>query len=233
MIYGELGVFPVEMYCIEKVLNFWAFLVNARNSSKICVILYKHMLNLLNTNEYNFNWLEFVKGQLTKLDLVSFWENQNVNIKIESFKSKVKRNLRQSYVEKWQQEVFNSRKCTNYRMFKRELKFEKYLVLLPTNLRINFTKFRLSNHKLPIELGRHLDIERSERTCHLCEIISDEYHAIFECPLFHEQRLKTIKKELHFRANADQYMEIFSNYKDIVALNKLAKFCKVIIKFYK
>lgn len=33
------------MYCIEKVLNFWAFLVNAKSSDKISCILYNHMYN--------------------------------------------------------------------------------------------------------------------------------------------------------------------------------------------
>ena len=230
MIYGELGLYPVEMHCTQKVLAFWANIVNA-DENKICVTLYKFMYNLLSQNIFTFKWLEFVKEILSNLNMISFWNNQKVR-KIESFKENVKSALNQKYNEKWQLEVFQSRKCTNYCMFKRELKFEKYLTLLPKNLRINFTKFRLSNHKLPIEIGRHQGIERADRKCNLCEIVGDEYHAIFQCPFFHEQRTKVIRKEFHFTANADNYLDIFSTH-NVVELNNLAKFCKNIIKFYK
>ncbi len=151
---------------------------------------------------------------------------------INKFKDDVKSKLLNLYNIKWQKEVFESKKCTNYRIFKRELKFEKYLTILSTKLRVNFTRFRLSNHKLPIELGRHYNIERSQRKCHLCEVIGDEYHVIFECALFQEERDKNIDKKLHFRVNSIQYFDLFSNIK-IVQLARLARFCKTIIEYYK
>ena len=56
--------------------------------------------------------------------------------------------------------------------------------------RQTITRWRLSNHKLQIELGRYLNIPREDRKCTECSLLEDEYHAIFVCPLFHHLRMK-------------------------------------------
>ena len=46
------------------------------------------------------------------------------------------------------------------------------------------TRWRLSNHKLFIETGRYSNppIPRNDRICVMCNILEDEFHAIFKCP---------------------------------------------------
>ena len=49
--------------------------------------------------------------------------------------------------------------------------------------------FQISSHKLKIEKGRHLNIERNLRFCPLCQmqnlsVIEDEYHFFFECETY-------------------------------------------------
>ena len=53
------------------------------------------------------------------------------------------------------------------------------------------TRWRLSNHKLQIEIGRYRVpyIERADRKCYECNILEDEYHAIFVCPAFNFVRI--------------------------------------------
>ena len=57
---------------------------------------------------------------------------------------------------------------------------EKYLLALKEPYMLMLLKFRTSNHLLPIEKGRHLNIDRNERKCELCNMndICDEYHYI-------------------------------------------------------
>ena len=45
-------------------------------------------------------------------------------------------------------------------------------------------KFRLSNHKLPIEELRYDNIKRVERLCPICDlkVIGDENHYMLWCP---------------------------------------------------
>ena len=60
--------------------------------------------------------------------------------------------------------MFNSSKCLNYRIFKTELVFEQYLNLLPYDLASALCHFRTLNHKLPIEHGRFLGVDRDDRS---------------------------------------------------------------------
>ena len=46
------------------------------------------------------------------------------------------------------------------------------------------TKFRLSNHELMIEKGRHLKLEINERNCSFCNSLEDELHFLIDCPTY-------------------------------------------------
>ena len=54
----------------------------------------------------------------------------------------------------------------------------------------------ISNHRLPIELGRYNEIVRKDRLCTLCQSndIGDEYHYLFICPFVKSSRDKYIPK---------------------------------------
>ena len=54
------------------------------------------------------------------------------------------------------------------------------------------TRWRLSNHRLKIELGRYQRpiIKRHERLCDTCEVLDDEAHAIFFCSRFNHIRAR-------------------------------------------
>ena len=48
--------------------------------------------------------------------------------------------------------------------------------------RIALTKLRLSNHKLMIEKGRHLKLDRNRRFCPFCpNEVEDEIHFMITC----------------------------------------------------
>ena len=55
-----------------------------------------------------------------------------------------------------------------------------------TKYRNILAKFRLSSHKLNIEVGRHTNIPRNELKCTLCNLndIEDEFHFLLKCPLY-------------------------------------------------
>ena len=79
----------------------------------------------------------------------------------------------------------NSSKLRTYALFKTEPGFEKYLTEIKnTTVRQHVTKFRLSNHRLAIETGRHEGKNLEERRCFFCpDKIEDEAHFLFECPV--------------------------------------------------
>ena len=77
-------------------------------------------------------------------------------------------------------------------------RFEKYLDVLNDKNRFTFCRFRTSNHRLPIEVGRWTNIERHNRLCQLCQSceIGDEFHYVLQCPNFLTERKIIIPKIL-------------------------------------
>ena len=87
----------------------------------------------------------------------------------------------------------NSSKLEFYKVFKDEYSTSDYLQQLRNfNERRNLVKFKLSNHKLMIELGRYQTdhISRENRLCPLCKSnqIENETHFLLDCSKYSSQR---------------------------------------------
>jgi len=81
--------------------------------------------------------------------------------------------------------VINSDRCHHYSLCKSLLNIEKYLTLdRNIKYKIALARFRLANHKLNIELGRHYGLSKDDRVCLYCQqnqinVLDCEYHAFF------------------------------------------------------
>ena len=56
------------------------------------------------------------------------------------------------------------------------------------------TKFRLSNHTLMIEKGRHFKLEIKERLCPLCQTVEDEIHFLIDCETYEKPRKAILER---------------------------------------
>ena len=67
------------------------------------------------------------------------------------------------------------------------------------------TRWRLSNHKLRLEIDRYrtTPIPRKDRKCTVCHVVEDETHAILYCPIYDSIR----EKYIHF---LDKYVSVKS-----------------------
>ena len=85
-------------------------------------------------------------------------------------------------------------KLRTYAKFKTSINMENYLRSnLSWTQKRTITKFRTSDHKLQIEIGRHCKprILPEQRVCFHCKNkVEDEIHFINECPLYDTLRLK-------------------------------------------
>ena len=92
-------------------------------------------------------------------------------------------------------------------------------------------KFRTSNHLLPIEKGRHLNIDRNERKCELCNMndIGDEYHYVCCCTKFRNLRTKFIPRKFHKKSSVQKYCDLMLCKSKKQRL-KTAKFINCILK---
>ena len=76
-----------------------------------------------------------------------------------------------------------SNKLFLYKQLKTSMNKEYYVSSENLEYRKLITKFRISDHSLEIEKGRHYKIPRENRLCKTCNIIEDEKHFILNCNL--------------------------------------------------
>ena len=96
-----------------------------------------------------------------------------------------------NYDRYWSGKILVSTKAVSFNKFKNNIALEKHLHLnFKLKHKIALSRFRLSNHPLMIEKGRHLRIEKNERKCYFCkDKIEDEEHFLINCPLYSPSRL--------------------------------------------
>ena len=86
--------------------------------------------------------------------------------------------------------INSNRKLVFYSTFKHDTKYSSFLELITNEDHRKVTaKFRMGNHNLKIETGRHSypKIPENLRTCDHCEtgnIVENETHFLFRCKLY-------------------------------------------------
>ena len=100
----------------------------------------------------------------------------------------LKEEIRSQYRCWWLRKFANpdhSPKLRTFRLFKTSFGTSAYLDCGPYYLRPALLRFGCSNHRLDIELGRHNNVPRQDRSCRFCKTpsIGDEFHA-FKCVAF-------------------------------------------------
>ena len=190
------------------------------------------MYSLYVKDSFYSNWLKFVKNTLECNGFSFIWMGQIVN-SINGFKQSLLQRLNDQFRQNWSSDVNNSSVCMNYRIFKTVHKLENYLTELSPSLMRYYCKFRTGNTKLPFIQGRYNNIDREDRICSLCNSgIGDEYHYIFICSHFDQERNSLLNNDyLHNHNNAK--MHSLFNSTTVTDTKKLARFTKLIVKYFR
>ena len=100
---------------------------------------------------------------------------------------------------------FSDSVCVHYK----RLQFSKTGILNCYDLiSKKLSKFRLSNHKLLIETGRHMKLPITERICPVCmEGTEDEIHLLVRCNLYQSARQPLLDKCAELRPHFDFYSD--------------------------
>ena len=87
------------------------------------------------------------------------------------------------HLQQWYRFLARWPKAIIDRLLKTQYKYETYFNTLSLKHRIMLTRFGLGTHRVPIEIGRLLNIPRKEIVCHICNQrrIRDEFHVNSEC----------------------------------------------------
>ena len=111
---------------------------------------------------------------------------------------------------------------------------EYYLVQLENKDRINLARFRCRSNQLPINNNRFEEGTYSDLFCHLCSenAIGDEYHYLFSCVFFKEERKRLIGAPYMVNPNTLKMKEVLvcDNLRD---LKKLVHFISIVMSVFK
>ena len=153
-IYSELGRYPIDTFVQRQLIKYYNRVVNCKNP------LLKEAL-IVNKN-IRSNWYTKIESLLTKMEESCILNSPEICT--DSKLSILKCKLCNIFKSKWKEDIFcdtknkkgNGNKLRTYRVFKKDISFENYLIEIKNpQLRETLTKFRLSNHKLEIEIVKN------------------------------------------------------------------------------
>ena len=215
------------------MIQFWCKLAVGK-SSKISSALFKIVQDKHYNGSLNSPWLTSIINTLNNCGLGYLLNSPPGTLNLQHTKSTVKNRTLDIETQEWHSQVMESGHCTNYRIFKTELHFEEYINILSSKETTDLCRFRCGNHKLPITVGRHTGVEKSQRHCPLCKskAIGDEYHYILECSAFQTERVALIDARYLRTPNTLRMKSLFQS-KDSLTCSNLAKLCRIIMERFK
>lgn len=228
ILYGELGRFPVDILIKSRMINFWKRII-CNKQDKISAILYKLLYKMHVNHFFHSKWICSIEKTLNDSGYSEYWLSQSVPSNL-SLSRMVKDRLCDQFKQSWYNKVYDTPKCLNYRIYKRLHEFEKYLTQLPDDLRKALCNFRCLNNRLPVEKGRFWGVDRDDRICDICNCnsIGDEFHYLFECSFFNNERKQFIPHEYIVKPNTNKFCQLFNSDNYDILFNT-AKFCKIIL----
>ena len=189
----ELGRIPLNIYAIKMAVKNWER-IKKNNANSLVLASYRDAM------AENLPWVISVKHILENNGMFSFFTNSYDNKP-----SFINKRVFQRLSDEFHQNSFESIRDANsklrtYGLFKNKIGIEKYLLDIKNpESRKQVTKFRLSNHNLMIETGRHRKIPKEIRFCPFCQnSVETEIHFLFHCPIYSIMRVdlyNTITRE--------------------------------------
>ena len=179
----ELGRIPIQTFAIKGAVKNWERirLGNANIYLQKC---------LEDATRENLPWIENIKNILENNGMACFFQNT-----YEVKHPFVYKKLFEKLSDIFHQETFSTiadpkSKLRTYALLKKDRGLEQYLCQIPNfAIRRTLSKFRLSNHVLNIETGRHRGESEDQRFCPFCPgAIETEIHFLVQCEAYQTQR---------------------------------------------
>lgn len=233
IIYGELGVYPLDITIKCRMINYWIRIIMGKNT-KLSYVMYNCLLQLHRSGMYISPWLECIRNICIECGIVGVWITQTVN-NPEWFGKAVQQKLRDLWITKWYGNVATRGICNTYKLYKQTYGMEEYLLKLTTNNRIHLSKFRTRNNRLPIITRRHNQIVREERICTKCNngLIGDEHHVLLQCqnPDIVQLRNRHIPEYYRQHPNIYKFVRLMQT-RNIGLLTNLAQFINCLLRLF-
>ena len=146
------------------------------------------ILNDMESIPHKENWAKLVKQSLRCLGFNEVWVAQTVR-DVNIFLSLVKQRLHDNFIQNWNSWLRESSRASfysdifsfHYQYYLNYVSVRKYRQAIP--------RLQCSSHRLEIEAGRRYKLIRTpveNRKCKRCDVVENEFHFLFECPLYSE-----------------------------------------------
>jgi len=199
---AELGRFPLLSEIQKRAVKFWFHLSDAQ------------------TESYHHCALRYRAGLTEGDPMIHLVEKHQLNSSIQFRHSKVKeigKITKEEYIHDWQIKVTQLNKLKYFNKIKSDYKLAPYLTDIGNyGQRKLLTKYRISDHSLCVETGRHKQSwrERELRVCPHCPdgAVEDELHFLTEC-----SKYKNIRD-----AYFTQIAQIVPQFQQVSPINKLS-----------
>jgi len=232
-VYGECGLMPLYIRRKVTVIKYWVNIIDPmRPKPEYVLVVYNKMRDMTVTNPGAITWASLVKDLLFSYGLGCYWESQNVcNPKL--FLSLFEQRVHDIFLQEWRGDVSNTSDFRLYKYVKTEFEFELYLDMNNVAYRVAISKIRLSSHRFHIERGRwgKSRLEGKLRVCEVCDIIEDEFHCLFVCPRFANEREGSMTDSILDKLSRQGFLRLLKS-RDNNALYKLGRLCNKIIAQY-
>ena len=228
MLYAELGRSPINLQIKKRMLGYWISILNG-SDTKIVKKMYQILYNDFVNRGINHKWIGKIRQILISVGKPDLLHQHNIQHP-PATKLKISQTLHDIFLQDWNATINTTSKGRNYKLFKTNTNFETFLISLPRSSSIPMIKFRTANHKLPIEVGRWENIVYEDRKCNFCDKndLGDEFHYLFICSYFQNERKDLLKRYYYLRPNIIKYQELM-NCKNKQVLLNLSKFMKLIM----
>ncbi len=189
---SELGRFPLYYDIVKSIIRYWYRLENL--SPEFMLLKDAYMCSKKLHNEKRYTWYTFVEKLLQFLDL----KHENNKLSKYKFKNILDKQLRMKLLNNWyhHKDCNKDGKLRTYFKIKDHFGFENYLTLVKNfDQRKAISSFRISAHRLQIELGRFSNTPLSERICknRSLNLVEDEIHFLCRCPKYDNVRKELFK----------------------------------------
>ena len=196
----ELGLLPISFHAIKAAIKNWER-IRLKEAHKY--VISSH----LQAVSKNLPWISNIRNLLQQNGLICLYLDTH-----EDKRPFIHKKLLQRLSDQFHQNSFtvlkdHQSKLRTYGLLKTEIGTENYLQQI-TDFKVRkcYTKFRLSDHTLNIEQGRHNGIEKSERFCPFCtNQVETEIHFLIQCQAYNSPREELFETLLKTRPSFNYY----------------------------
>ena len=150
-------------------MSFWLRLLNKEES--LAHIVYMIAYNLFVRDVYKAKWLCRVKNIVDNCGLGYLWLKQSM-MDTNHAKQLIHTRMQEGALHNWYTDISTSSMCTMYRLFKKQLNFEDYVLSCNNRERISLTKYRCANSKIAVYNQIYM---YETELCTLCDLnVNDE-----------------------------------------------------------